>query len=139
MTAKPIASSSVLDRFSASEMEIAAPSLDEINALRAIDDVLRPEEIGDLRRLGAAEQLAIGLDGRGSSDDLRLPPPRSGQSLGRALSTVLRTFESKKSPIAATPEALQAEARLMAIVAGLLRLQSEIQEKSAMRPETGAR
>lgn len=102
-------------------------ALAELEALREVDFVAGAELI-------SAEAPA--LRSAGGADHLRLPPPpvraSEGYALFAAMGRTVERFEAHRAaPSAAGPDALIAEARMMALVRGLHGLEQEIRTQIA--------
>jgi hypothetical protein len=106
--------------------------LDDLQALQAPSRSLRPEEMdleGALRQTGFSARL-------NAADDLRLPAPptlaQDARALFQGAARVLSSYRSQaSSPVVADPKALVAEARMVALLTGIHRLQLEIRSRAA--------
>ena len=106
--------------------------LAELDALRAVDLVVPPE----LVPVAHAPAFACLTAPCSGADALRLPPPprivADGHALYLALGRSVATFEAARSASAEAPSAvLAAEARMMVLLAGIYRLETEIRARMA--------
>lgn len=106
--------------------------LQELQALSAPERALRPEEL-DLE--GAARHSGFSAHFN-AADDLRLPGPpiqaQDSRSLATATARVLAGFQSQVGkPVAADSAGLVAEARMVALLNGIQRLQVDIRSRAA--------
>ena len=111
--------------------KVEAPGAAELAAVHEVDIV--GSELGPLssRELDAFPQQC--------SDDLRLPPPPglrlvSPLLLTERVQSALQSFQAtKQSGVQANPEALVAEARMMALVGGIENLKRDIERQRDQR------
>jgi len=104
------------------------PSIDELNALRDLEIV----DVSPLSGMGRAVAPPA------SADHLRLPPPprraATGYALYVALGRALERFDHTfRLPVAASREAVAAEARMMTLLGGIHGIERDIRQEISRR------
>ena len=106
--------------------EIDPVGVEELRAI-LVDEVLAPEHAEPL----PAWEPTLGIGP--TSDDLRLPAPpiraRDGGELYKMFSGLVARFERGLAPVAAPRESAEAEARMVTLLRGIHRLESEIRDQ----------